>query len=60
MPNISELKGSNFSYWNEHILITLECLNLELYLCMDEPIKMTDVSSPQEKSLMRIVNFSID
>jgi hypothetical protein len=54
MSNISELKGSNFSYWNEHILITLECLNLELYLCM------TDISSPQEKSLMRIVNFLID
>ncbi|XP_028075147.1 uncharacterized protein LOC114277453 [Camellia sinensis] len=44
------LNGDNFSNWNDKILLTLGCMELDLALRVDEPPEPTDESSAAEKS----------
>ena len=51
MLGMIELSGSNFSYWNEQILITLGCLNLDLALWVKKPPMSTNGSMSDAKTL---------
>ena len=44
------LYGDNVSNWNDKILLTLGCMDLDLALRVDEPPEPTDESSAAEKS----------
>jgi len=42
------LNGNNFFEWKENLLFYLGCLELDLALRMDEPLALTDTSTPLE------------
>jgi hypothetical protein len=42
------LNGNNFSKWKENLLFYLGCLELDLELREDEPLALTDTSTPLE------------
>lgn len=51
ISNILELNGSNYPDWHEQVLIFLGCLDLDLYLHINEPAQPTPESSQGEKAL---------
>jgi hypothetical protein len=46
--NVPMLNGNNFSDWKENLLLTLRCLELDLALRVDEPLTLTEKSTPLE------------
>ena len=51
LNNIPTLTGSNFAKWKEHVSIVLGCMDLDYALRVDEPAKLTDNSTTEEKSI---------
>ncbi|KAH7853168.1 hypothetical protein Vadar_034170 [Vaccinium darrowii] len=51
LNNIPTLTGSNFAKWKEHVSIVLGCMDLDYALRVDEPAKLTDNSTAEEKSI---------
>lgn len=49
LNNIPVLTGSNFAKWKEHVTIVLGCMDLDYALRVDEPPKLTDKSTADER-----------
>ena len=47
--SILMLNGTNFKDLKENILIILSCMDLDLALRIEQPISLTDVSSPDDR-----------
>ncbi|XP_019257856.1 PREDICTED: uncharacterized protein LOC109236089 [Nicotiana attenuata] len=47
---ISMLSGENYTEWKEKVLLTLECSDLDLAICVDEPPVPTESSTPAAKA----------
>ena len=44
------LSSDNYFDWKEQILLNLDCMELDLTLCMDESLTLTDTSMPKERA----------
>ena len=47
---MSSLNSDNYADWKQKILLTLGCMDLNLALCMDEPLVPTELGTQTEKT----------
>ena len=50
--NILVLNGTNFKKWKEHIIIVLECMDLDYALREDRPLDLTSANTAEQRSAM--------
>ena len=50
--NIPMLNGTNFKKWKEHVMIVLECMDLDYALREDRPANLTDASTAEQRAAM--------
>ena len=50
--NIPVLNGTNFKIWKEHVIIVLECMDLDYALREDRLPDLTSTSTAEQRSTM--------
>ncbi|KAJ9691017.1 hypothetical protein PVL29_013269 [Vitis rotundifolia] len=50
--NIPVLNGTNFKKWKEHVIIVLECMDLDYALREDRPLDLTNAITIKQRSTM--------
>ena len=50
--NILMLNGTNFKKWKEHVIIVLECMDLDYALRVDRPSNLTSASTAEHRFAM--------
>ena len=47
------LNGTNFKKWKEHVIIVLECMDLDYALREDHPLDLTSVSTAEQRVVIK-------